>query len=61
MIVALVRVHRSAVDARPAGRLEPDELAAVHERIVRHYGFDMRQLVRTELERLADVQQRRRS
>ncbi len=61
MIVALVRVHRSAVDARPAGRLEPDELGAVHERIVRHYGFDMRQLVRTELERLADVQQRRRS
>ena len=59
IIAALVRVHRSAVDARPAGRLQPDELATVQERIVRHYGFDLRQLVRTELECLAATQRRR--
>ena len=59
MIAALVRIHRNAVDARPAGRLEPDELANVHERIVRHYALDMRGLVKSELERLAAAQKRR--
>ena len=61
MIAALVRVHRSAIDARQAGRFEPDELATIHERIVRHYGLDMRQLVKAELERLATAQRRPRS
>lgn len=60
MIAALVRVHRSAIDARTAGRLDEQGLATVHERIVRHYGFDMRQLVRAELKRLADIERRRR-
>jgi hypothetical protein len=59
IIAALVRVHRSAIDPRPAGRLDEQELATVHERIVRHYGLDMRQLVRTELERLVEVRRRR--
>jgi hypothetical protein len=59
IIAALVRVHRGAIDARPAGRLEQRGLATLQERIVRHYRFDMRQLVRTELERLADAQRRR--
>jgi hypothetical protein len=60
MIAALVRVHRSAVDPRAVGRLEPHELAGIHERLVRHYGLDLRQLVRTELQRLAEHQRRRR-
>jgi hypothetical protein len=59
IIAALVRVHRSAIDPKPAGRLDPTDLASLHERIVRHYRLDMRQLVRAELERLADAQGRR--
>jgi hypothetical protein len=59
IIAALVRVHRSAIDPKPAGRLDPTELASLHECIVRRYGLDMRQLVRAELERLADAQGRR--
>jgi hypothetical protein len=61
MIAALVRVHGSAVDTRVLGRLEPDELATVHARLVHHYGFDMRQLVRSELERLAELRRRHRA
>lgn len=60
MIAALVRVHRSALNARPVGRLDPHELAAVHERLARHYALDLRKLVRAELERLAEQQQRQR-
>ena len=59
IIAASVRVHRSAIDPKPAGHLDPAELASLHERLVRHYGLDMRQLVRSELERLADAQRRR--
>lgn len=60
IIAALVRVHRTAIDAKPAGRLDPDELRVVHERVVTYYGFDLRELVRQELQRLADAQRRRR-
>jgi hypothetical protein len=60
MIAALVRVHRSALDPRPVGRFEPHELPDLHERLVCHYGLDLRQLMRTELQRLAEHQGRRR-
>ena len=47
------------IDPKPAGHLDSAELASLHERLVRHYGLDMRQLVRSELERLADAQRQR--
>lgn len=59
IIAALVRVHRTAIDPEPVGRLDPDELRAVHERIATYYGLDLRQLVRQELQRLAEEQRRR--
>lgn len=59
IIAALVRVHRSAIGAQPVGRLEPDELRAVHERVATFYGLDLRQLVRQELQRLGEEQRRR--
>jgi hypothetical protein len=60
IIAALVRVHRTALDPQPAGRLAPDELRVVHERIATYYGLDLRELVRRELQRLAETQRRRR-
>lgn len=60
IIAALVRVHRSAIDPQPVGRLSADELRVVHERVATYYGLDLRQLVRHELQRLADAQRRRR-
>lgn len=59
IIAALVRVHRTAIDPQPVGRLGYDELRVVHERLATYYGFDLRQLVRQELQRLADAQRRR--
>jgi hypothetical protein len=59
IVAALVRIHRSAIDPQPVGRLDQDELRAVHERLAIHYGLDLRQLVRGELERLAAAQRRR--
>ncbi len=58
MIAGLVRVHRSAVATPALGRLDPDRLALVHERLVRHHGFDLSALVRDELRRL--IVERRR-
>jgi hypothetical protein len=55
MIAALVRVHRSAINPTPLGRLDQQELAVVHERIVRFYEFDLRMLVQQQLRELADV------
>jgi 3-dehydroquinate synthase class II len=59
IIAALVRVHETAIDPSPVGRLDGDEVRAVHERIARHYGLDLHALVRAELQRLADAQRRR--
>lgn len=59
MIGALVRVHGSAVDPRPAGRLDRGELRTVHERVIAHYGLDVHALVVAQLERLAQAQRRR--
>jgi hypothetical protein len=58
IIGALVRVHRSAIEPDPVGRLDEGELRAAHARIARHYGFDVRDLVRAELQRLAEAQRR---
>jgi hypothetical protein len=60
IIAALVRVHRTAIDAQPVARLDPDELRVVHQRVATYYGLDLRQLVRQELQRLANAQRRRR-
>jgi hypothetical protein len=60
IVAALVRVHRSAIDGQPVGRLDPDELRVLHERVASYYGLDLRELVRQELQRLADAQRRRR-
>jgi hypothetical protein len=59
ILAALVRAHRSAIDAKAIGRLSPDELRVVHERLVRYYGFDVGGLIREELRRLAEAQRRR--
>jgi hypothetical protein len=59
ILAALVRVYRSAIDAEVIGRLSPDELRVVHERLVRYYGFDLGGVVREELKRLAEAQRRR--
>lgn len=61
MIAGLVRVHTSALDEAPLGRLDAQELAVVHQRFVRHHGFDLRMLVREELSRLAELQRGRSS
>jgi hypothetical protein len=53
IIASLVRIHRSAVSPKPAGRLGGREIRRLHERLARHYGFDLRHLVRAELDRLA--------
>ncbi|MEK6328631.1 MAG: hypothetical protein AABM66_14075 [Actinomycetota bacterium] len=60
IVAALVRVHLSAIDLQPVGRLGPDELRVVHERVATYYGLDLRELVRRELQRLAAAQRRRR-
>lgn len=59
MIAALVRVHRSAIDSSPVGHLDRNELRSVHARIARHYGLDLHDLIRDELQRLAAVQRER--
>lgn len=59
MAAALVRIHRSAIDSQLLGRLGPDELRAVHERVATYYGLDLRRLVRRELERAAQAYRRR--
>jgi hypothetical protein len=60
IIAALVRVHESALDTSPVGRLDRDELRAVHERLARQCGLDLHGLVRSELERISEVQRARR-
>lgn len=61
MIAALVRVHRTAIDPEPVGRLDSDPLREVHERLTTYYGLDLRRLALRELERLARAQHRRGS
>jgi hypothetical protein len=58
IVAALVRVHRSAINPKLAGRLGQHRLRQLHERIARHYGLDVRHLVRAELDRLAAERQR---
>src|SRR5439155_8284385 len=53
VVAALVRVHHSAIDPTPVGQLDASELRVLHERVCRHYGFDLQALVREEIERLA--------
>lgn len=53
IIAGLVRIHLSALNPRPAGRLDHHGLRSLHERVARHYGFDVGHLVRAELDRLA--------
>jgi hypothetical protein len=59
ILASLVRVHRSTIDERPAGRLDRAELRQIHERLVRFYGLDLSGFVRDELRRLAEAQRRR--
>jgi len=56
IIAALVRVHESAIDRAPVGRLEHAELREIQARIATHYGLDLHELVRNELQRLASSQ-----
>lgn len=60
-VAALVRIHRSAIDPEPVGRLDADELRAIHGRLATQYGLDLRELVQAELKRLAAAQRRRRA
>jgi hypothetical protein len=61
MIAAPVRVHVSAVDAKNVlGRLDVNELRVVHERFVKLHKLDVFNLVREEISRLKELQQRRR-
>ena len=53
IIATLVRVHRNAIDPAAVGRLDRAQLRDVHGRIATHYGLDLHQLVRDELQRLA--------
>ena len=58
MIAAPVRVHVSAVDATDVlGRLEADELRAVHERFARLHRLDLLGLVRDRVDRLRKLRQ----
>lgn len=61
MIAGLVRVHRSAVDPTPLGRLDAQDLAVVHQRVTRFYGFDLRMLVHEQLRTLAERQRQQKS
>jgi hypothetical protein len=56
MIAGLLRIHRSAVQPRICGRLDEYELTTVHERVVRFYGFNIRQFVEERLQELARLQ-----
>ncbi len=58
IVAALTRVHRSAINPKPAGRLDQRQIRELHERIARHYGLDVRHLVRAELDRLAADRQK---
>jgi hypothetical protein len=58
IVAALVRVHESAINPKRVGRLARRELRVLHERIARHYAFDVRHLVRAELDRLAAERER---
>lgn len=51
-------MHRSAINPKAAGHLDQHHLRQLHERIARHYGLDVRHLVRAELDRLAAERQR---
>jgi len=53
IIAALVRIHRSAIEPRPIGRLSIDELRVLHARVASYYGLDLHRLVVEELRRLA--------
>ena len=62
MLAAPVRVHRSAVDSGDVlGRLDANELRVVHERFVKLYGLDLLNLIRDEIARLRELQERRES
>lgn len=56
MIAALVRIHESALDPTPLGRLDSAEIRDVHAKLATHYGLDLHGLVLAELQRLATAQ-----
>jgi hypothetical protein len=60
IVASMMRVHGSAIDPRPVGRLDRHGLRLIHERLARHYGFDLGEFVREELKRLAEAQRQRR-
>lgn len=60
MIASLVRVSRAALDDRPAGTLDTNELRVVHERVARHYRLDLYGLVRERLKQLGARQREQR-
>ena len=62
MIAAPVRVHATAVDIENVlGRLEASELRVVHERFAKLFRLDLVNLVKDEIVRLGELQQRRRT
>lgn len=52
MLDSLVRVHTSAVDPKPCGRLDEYELRTVQERFLRFHGFDLRGLLHVAAEQM---------
>ena len=57
---ALVRVHESAIAGRPVGRLDPDELRTVGERLAEHLDLDLSRLIERAIrERIARLAARR--
>jgi hypothetical protein len=60
MIAAPVRFHASAIDSdNVLGRLDASELRLVHERFAKLLSLDLVNLIRAEINRLGEVQQRR--
>jgi hypothetical protein len=53
MLSGLLRVHVSAVDPSPCGRLDAYELRTVQERFLRFYSFDLRALLQIAAEQMA--------
>ena len=50
MLDSLVRVHASAINASPCGRLNIYELQTLQERFLRFHGFDLRGLMSVALQ-----------
>lgn len=54
IVAALVRLHVDALGSGPPlGQLDEPEMGALGERIIRYYGFDIRQLLERHIRELA--------